>query len=218
MIIAINKPIGLTSYDVVKKIKKITNQKKVGHGGTLDPFADGVLIIGIGRESTKKLNTFLNSNKEYIATLLLGIETDTLDKDGKIIKMLDVPQFNKKDIKNIFVNFTGSIDQLTPLYSARKVSGMKLYEYARNNIQVERPINKINIYDLSLISIKNKLLRFKVSCSKGTYIRQLGYDISEKLGSTGHLVELTRTKVGNYSIENCITFLELKEKWIASTI
>ena len=217
MIVSINKPIGWTSYEVIKKIKKITNQKKVGHGGTLDPFANGVLIVGIGRQSTKKLNTFLNSNKEYIATLLLGEETDTLDKDGKIIKTLDVPELNKKDVKNILLTFQGNSEQLTPLYSARKISGKKLYEYARNNIPVERPKKKINIFDLSLISIKKKLLRFKVNCSKGTYIRQLGYDISQKLGSTGHLVELTRTKVGNYSVENCITFLELKEQWIAST-
>ena len=109
MIISINKPIGFSSFDIVKIIRKITNQSKVGHGGTLDPFADGVLIIAIGRQSTKKISEFINSNKEYIATLKLGVETDTLDVNGKIIKSKKIPNFSKKDINNVFMQFLGNI-------------------------------------------------------------------------------------------------------------
>ena len=217
MIISINKPIGFSSFDIVKIVRKITNQSKVGHGGTLDPFADGVLIIAIGRQSTKKINEFINSNKEYIATLKLGLETNTLDVNGKIIKSKKIPNISKKDINNVFMKFLGNIDQKTPMYSARKISGIRLYKYARKNMIIKTPINKVKIFELNLISYKDELLKFKVKCSKGTYIRQLAYDISKKLGTTGHLINLTRTKVGNFSLENSKKISDFKKQWIAIT-
>ncbi|MAI88706.1 MAG: tRNA pseudouridine(55) synthase TruB [Candidatus Marinimicrobia bacterium] len=216
MILSINKPSGLTSFDVVKKIRKITNEKKVGHGGTLDPFAEGVLIIAIGRQSTKKLNEFLFSNKEYNATLKLGVETDTLDLDGTVIKSKKIPKISKNDINNVLDEFIGNINQNTPIYSARKISGVRLYKYARKNIPIKTPINKIRIFELDLISFKNKLISFKVKCSKGTYIRQLAYDIAKKLGTTGHLVSLTRTKVGEFTLENSNKLIDFEKKWVAT--
>lgn len=216
MILSINKPSGLTSFDVVKKIRKITNEKKVGHGGTLDPFAEGVLIIAIGRQSTKKLNEFLFSNKEYNATLKLGVETDTLDLDGTVIKSKKIPKISKNDINNVLDEFIGNINQNTPIYSARKISGVRLYKYARKNIPIKIPINKIRIFELDLISFKNKLISFKVKCSKGTYIRQLAYDIAKKLGTTGHLVSLTRTKVGEFTLENSNKLIDFEKKWVAT--
>lgn len=215
MILSINKPTGLTSFEVVKKIRKITGEKKVGHGGTLDPFAEGVLIIAIGRESTKKLNEFLFSNKEYNATLKLGEETDTLDLDGTVIKSKKVPKITINDINNVLNGFVGDINQTTPIYSARKISGIRLYKYARKNISIKTPINKITIFELSLISFKNGLISFKVKCSKGTYIRQLAYDISIKLGTVGHLVSLTRTKVGEFTLENSKKLIDFEKKWIS---
>tara|TARA_X000001036_G_C20636074_1_gene789148 strand:- start:794 stop:1450 length:657 start_codon:yes stop_codon:yes gene_type:complete len=216
LILSINKPSGLTSFDVVKKIRKITNEKKVGHGGTLDPFAEGVLIIAIGRQSTKKLNEFLFSNKEYNATLKLGVETDTLDLDGTVIKSKKIPKISKNDINNVLDEFIGNINQNTPIYSARKISGVRLYKYARKNIPIKTPINKIRIFELDLISFKNKLISFKVKCSKGTYIRQLAYDIAKKLGTTGHLVSLTRTKVGEFTLENSNKLIDFEKKWVAT--
>ena len=212
MILSINKPSGLTSFDVVKKIRKITNEKKVGHGGTLDPFAEGVLIIAIGRQSTKKLNEFLFSNKEYNATLKLGVETDTLDLDGTVIKSKKIPKISKNDINNVLDEFIGNINQNTPIYSARKISGVRLYKYARKNIPIKTPINKIRIFELDLISFKNKLISFKVKCSKGTYIRQLGLDIAKSIGTVGHLKSLVRTKVGLYDFENSLS-LEDIDNW-----
>ena len=216
MIISINKPIGFTSFDIVKIIRKITNESKVGHGGTLDPFADGVLIIAIGRNSTKKINQFINSNKEYIATLKLGSETDTLDLNGKIIKSKKIPKISKEYINDILLEFLGNIDQKTPMYSARKISGIRLYKYARKNMVIPTPLNKITIFKLNLISFENnKLIKFNVKCSKGTYIRQLAYDISKKLGTTGHLINLTRTKVGNFCLEDSIKISDFKKQWNA---
>ena len=158
MILNINKPVGWTSFDVVKKIRSITKEKKVGHGGTLDPFAEGVLIIGTGKD-TKTLSEFIDEQKQYKACLKLGVLTDTHDIEGKTIKKMEVPCLSIGAIKNVLNSFIGYNYQIPPMYSAKRVNGKRLYELARKNITIERKPNKVRIYSISLIS-------FLVNCKK----------------------------------------------------
>ena len=173
MIVAVNKPLGWTSFDVVDKIRSLTGEKKIGHAGTLDPFASGVLVVGIGRESTKRLSEFTNAYKVYEATLRLGIATDTLDVEGKITEQKSVPQLNESKVLAVFSLFMGTIEQVPPMYSAKKVNGQKLYELARKNITIEREAVTVEIKELVLLSLFDHSIKFRVNCSKGTYVRQL---------------------------------------------
>ena len=215
MIVPINKPIGWTSFDVVKQVRKITGEKKVGHGGTLDPFAQGVLVVAIGRNSTRQLNYFSNSNKTYEAKLKLGSETDTLDLTGKIIHEMDIPPLKKDKIKSIFSEFTGYQEQIPPMFSAKKIRGVRLYKLARQKKLVQREPIQIFIKLLDLIDCNSNSINFLVSCSKGTYVRQLGSDIAKKIGTVGHLTELNRIQAGPYSIEDCISFSTIEKKWMS---
>ena len=215
MIINLNKPIGWTSFDVCRKVKRITKEKKVGHGGTLDPFATGVLIIGTGKD-TKKLKNVSDEKKSYDAILFLGEITDTLDVDGKVVQRMEVPTLSKKKIRNVLEYFVGDYNQTPPMYSAKKVGGKKLYEYARKNIYVKRDPVKLKIFSISLNSYDEKSISFSVECSKGTYIRVLGKDISEKLGTTGYLNSLTRTKVGKYTIDKSQSIENFEKSWKSS--
>ena len=212
MILNLNKPIGWTSFDVCKKVKGITKEKKVGHGGTLDPFAEGVLIIGTGVD-TKKLNTISNENKSYNASLQLGSYTDTLDIDGKVIFKKKVPRLSEDFINNVLKSFIGNYSQTPPMYSAKKINGKKLYEYARKNITIDRPSVMLKIYSISLNSYNNNNISFSVDCSKGTYIRVLGKEIAEKLGTLGHLNGLVRTKVGNFCVSESKSIEQFIESW-----
>tara|TARA_B100000029_G_scaffold206589_1_gene204329 strand:+ start:6007 stop:6663 length:657 start_codon:yes stop_codon:yes gene_type:complete len=218
VIVPINKPIGVTSFDVVKKVRKITRIKKVGHGGTLDPFAEGVLIIGIGRKSTRRLDYYNNSNKQYIAELQLGSSTDTLDLTGEIIEKKEIPQLQKSMIENIFSQFIGLQNQLPPMYSAKKINGIRLYKLARMKKTVKRKPNQITITSLELIDYNSNKINFSVSCSKGTYIRQLGLDIANKLGTVGHLTKLNRIKAGPYTLDDCISISAIEKTWMSSQI
>lgn len=200
MIININKPAGWTSFDVVKKVRGIINEKKVGHAGTLDPFATGVLILGTGPD-TKKLSDISLSNKTYIADLTLGIETDTYDCDGSTVLREPVPELSKKVIENILSLFEGVTKQTPPMYSAKKVNGVRLYKLARQNKIIKRDPVEINISDIQLIKLKSSTITFEVTCSKGTYVRVLGYDIAKKLGTVGFLSALKRISVGPYNIK-----------------
>ena len=211
MILNLNKPIGWTSFDVCKKIRGITKEKKVGHGGTLDPFAEGVLIIGTGND-TKKLYSISGEKKTYDASIRLGSLTDTLDIDGKITCKKKVPKLSEDMIINILNSFVGDYCQTPPMYSAKKVKGKRLYEYARKNITIDRSPVIVNIYSISLNNFNNKSISFSVDCSKGTYIRVLGKEIAEKLGTLGHLDALVRTKVGKF----CIRDSQSIETFIAS--
>ena len=212
MILNLNKPIGWTSFDVCKKIRSITKEKKVGHGGTLDPFAQGVLIVGTGKD-TKELNAISNQNKTYEASILLGSLTDTLDIDGKITQKKNVPKFSEDLITNVLNSFIGEYLQTPPMYSAKKIKGKKLYEYARKNITIERAPIMVKIYSMSLKSFNNKNISFSVECSKGTYIRVLGKEIAEKLGTIGHLDGLVRTKVGKFSIKDSQSIETFMMSW-----
>jgi len=217
VIINIDKPIDWSSFDVVKKIRNITNHKKVGHGGTLDPFASGVLIIGTEID-TKALNRISNSDKTYEAELALGRTTDTLDTEGSIVDEMKIPKIKSNILVSVLNSFLGSQKQQPPMYSAKKHKGTRLYKLARKNIEVDRKDVDININSIDLIDFSSNSIKFRVDCSKGTYVRVLGKDIAEKLGTVGYLTSLQRTKVGNYLINDSISVESFQEKWISTEI
>jgi tRNA pseudouridine55 synthase len=210
VIINIDKPIGWTSFDVVKKVKNITNHKKVGHGGTLDPFASGVLVLGTEKD-TKKLSSITNSDKSYIAELHLGKLTNTLDTEGDIIEEGIVPDLNEKKIVKVLDSFLGDQKQRPPMFSAKKHKGVRLYKLARKKIEVHRNELDIIINDISLVSLLSNKIIFNVDCSKGTYIRVLGSDIARSLGTIGYLTNLKRTRVGDFSIEDSVSIDKFSE-------
>ncbi len=212
MIINIDKPIGWSSFDVVKKIKHITKHKKVGHGGTLDPFASGVLIIGT-ESDTKKLTKITNSDKTYEAQLELGKTTNTLDTEGEIVNAKETPELDSDIIKSVLNEFLGKQKQKPPMYSAKKHKGVRLYKLARKNIEVERKDVDISIHDIELVDFNKNVMRFVVECSKGTYVRVLGKDIAKKLDTVGYLSALKRTKVGDFLISDSISIDGFQEKW-----
>ena len=212
MIINIDKPIGWSSFDVVKKVKNITNHKKVGHAGTLDPFASGVLIIGTDSD-TKKLTGITNSDKVYEAQLELGKTTNTLDTEGEIIHMKAIPEFDSGKIKSVLNTFLGKQKQKPPMYSAKKHKGVRLYKLARKNIEVEREDIEISIHNIELVDFTKNVIRFIVECSKGTYVRVLGKDIAKKLDTVGYLSALKRTKVGDYLISDSLSIDGFQDKW-----
>ena len=211
-IIIMNKPKGCTSHDIVYKIKKITKEK-VGHTGTLDPMAQGVLPILIGK-ATQCSKYLINHNKTYNVELKLGIKTDTADIEGKIIKQEDVKEefLEEDNIKKALESMKGKQEQIPPKYSAIKVNGKKLYEYARKGQEVEIEPRKIEIYSIELLKInkEDKTIEFNVSCSKGTYIRSLCEDVAKKIGTIGYMSKLIRLEVGEFSIENSITVEEIE--------
>ena len=215
MIINIDKPIDWSSFDVVKKIRNITNHKKVGHGGTLDPFASGVLIIGTEID-TKTLTSISNSDKTYEAELELGITTNTLDTEGSIVDEMQIPEIKSNILVSVLNSFLGSQRQQPPMYSAKKHKGTRLYKLARKNIEVDRKDVDININSIDLIDFCSNSIKFRVDCSKGTYVRVLGKDIAEKLGTVGYLTSLKRTKVGNYLVNDSISVESFQEKWIST--
>lgn len=212
-ILIINKPEGFTSQDTVSKVKKILNEKKAGHTGTLDPMATGVLPILIGNY-TKLSKYLIEHDKTYIASIKLGEKTDTGDLEGKVIKTLDVKKekLNNENISKVLNSFVGEQIQKPPIYSAVKINGKKLYEYAREGKKVEIPERKIKIYSIRLINFNiNELeITIEVSCSKGTYIRVLCENIAEKLETVGVMSKLVRTRVNNFKLENAITLEELE--------
>ena len=199
-IIIINKPTGYTSRDIVNIISKKLKTKKVGHTGTLDPLASGVLVITIGRYT--KLGEMLTSlDKEYISEIKLGIKTDTLDITGNILEKKDF-NLQKEDIEKVFKKFIGKYKMEVPIYSAIKINGKKLYEYARNNEAVELPIKTVEIKELELIDYQEGIIKFRTKVEKGTYIRSLIRDICKELNTIGTMNSLIRTKQGNFFIEN----------------
>ena len=212
MIINIYKPIRWTSFDVVKKIRGITKEKKVGHGGTLDPFAEGVLIIGTGKD-TKKLSAISSDYKSYMATLKLGEETNTLDVEGEIVAKSNIPKLTNEFINNVLNDFLGKQKQIPPMFSAKKIGGKKLYELARKNIEIDRKPKDIEIKKINLINFIDNNITFQVTSSKGTYIRVLGSDIAKALDTVGHLTKLVRQSVGEYFVEEAIKIEEFEIKW-----
>ena len=213
-IIVINKEKGCTSHDIVYKVKKMFNTK-VGHTGTLDPNATGVLPILLGK-GTKISKYLIEHDKEYEVVLQLGVKTTTADEEGEIIEEKEVlkESLEQLEIERILKSFIGKIKQMPPKYSAIKVNGRKLYEYARKGQKVEIKPREVEIYNIEITNIQKekKQIEFKVSCSKGTYIRTLCEDIAEKMRTVGYMKELKRTKVGDFNIEQAITLGQLQEK------
>lgn len=211
MIYNLYKPKTCTSFSVVKQVKKITSEK-VGHSGTLDPFADGVLVLGIGK-STKKLSEIIEYDKKYTGIIKMGQKTDTKDLTGSIIKEIDIPNMDNVDLNELANSFIGKHMQKPPMYSAKKIDGVRLYKLARKNISVERKPKEIEVKYLSCSLDGDGKLRIEVECSSGTYIRVLAEEICEKIGTLGHLIELTRTKVGPFNIDESLTVERFEEKW-----
>ena len=212
-IIIINKSKGCTSHDVVYKVKKLLKEK-VGHTGTLDPNATGVLPLLVGK-GTGLSQYLINHNKKYVATIKLGEKTDTADVEGKIIEecVVDDSIFDSEKINKVLKKMIGKQKQRPPMYSAVKVNGKKLYEYARSGKVVDIPEREIEIYDLQLVNFDsiNKLIMFEVFCSKGTYIRTVCEQFAENLGTAGYMKELNRTMVGEFKIEDSVTIEELED-------
>lgn len=215
-VLIIDKPMGVTSFDVIRDIRKEYGTKKVGHTGTLDPMATGVLPILIG-DATKLSDYLMDHDKEYIAVLKLGEKRDTGDSEGNIIETSKIPNLTTQEIENTLKAFIGKISQIPPMYSAIKVNGKKLYELAREGKEIERKPRSVEIYSIELLEVeKNKeniidKIKFKVNCSKGTYIRTLCEDIAEKLGTVGYMKELRRTRVGKFTLEDINKCVSLEE-------
>ena len=205
------KPKGMTSFDVVAVLRRITKIKQIGHTGTLDPFAVGVLPICIGKST--RLIEYLNDDKEYLATVQFGQDTDTYDLEGEVTKFYD-KKITKDELINILKSFEGEIEQFPPIYSAIKVNGKKLYEYARSGQEVEIKPRKVFISKIELKDFDEKLQQAKilVACSKGTYIRSIAYDLGQKMNCGGHLVELVRTKAGLFYQEKSTKLEDIKTK------
>ncbi len=202
-ILIVDKPQGMTSHDVVDFLRKRFGIKKVGHAGTLDPMATGVLVMLIG-SYTKASNRFLSEDKEYEGSLKLGATSDTGDAWGKVSDHAGEIDLKDEDIKKAFEGFSGEIEQETPMYSAVKYKGKKLYELARKGIKIETKGRKIFIKKLEVLGIALPEVRFRLACSKGTYVRQLAVDIGKKLGCGAYLSGLRRTRSGKFGIENSI--------------
>lgn len=210
-IIILNKHKGCTSHDVVAKTKRLLKEK-VGHTGTLDPNATGVLPLLVG-QGTKLSAYLIEHDKEYIATLKLGEKRDTADSEGAIIeeRQIDYSVLQKENVEKILQSFIGKQEQIPPMYSAIKINGKKLYEYARKNEKIELEPRHIEIYKMDLINIIKDTIIFKVQCSKGTYIRSLCEDIAKRLNTVGYMQDLERSRVGKFDIKDSITIEELEQ-------
>lgn len=207
-LILVDKKEGWTSYDVVRLVKKLYNTNKVGHCGTLDPFASGLLIIGVN-QATKVMSFLENDDKEYIATIQLGSKTDTYDLTGKVVSTSKIIPFTKSQVENVLKSFKGRITQTPPIYSSIHVDGKHLYEYARNHEEVKIPEREVTIYDLKLLDFNDTSFQIYVKCSKGTYIRTLGVDIAFALKNEGHLTYLRRISIGKISVKDANSYSDL---------
>lgn len=213
-ILLIDKPKNITSHDVVAQIRKITGIQRIGHAGTLDPLATGLLIILVGRNYTKLQSKFLRTDKEYIATIRLGIETNTYDVTGEVINYYYGELPNLEIIKKALENFKGEIWQVPPAFSAKKIKGHRAYKLARTGRNVALKPAKINISRIQVVSYIKPRLKLKLIVSSGTYIRSLANDIGKKLGYLACLENLKRTRIGNYSLENSTKLNRInKENW-----
>lgn len=216
-VVLLHKPKGMTSHDCVFKLRKILREKRIGHTGTLDPDVTGVLPICVGRAT--KIAQFLTSEtKTYEGEVTLGFSTTTEDASGEVVEKQDVNRvITRKEVEEVLAELTGTIEQMPPMFSAVKVNGKKLYEYARAGQEVERPVRTITIHEFVLLDERevfegeNILFRFRVTCSKGTYVRTLAVMIGEKLGFPSHMSHLVRTASGEFLLEDCISFEEIEE-------
>ncbi len=207
-IILVNKESGISSHDLVLKTRRALNEKKIGHTGTLDPLANGLMILTCGK-ATKVLPFLSHHSKEYICTMKLGFMTDTLDITGEVIAEKEIVEVNEQTVKEVLQSFLGASKQIPPMYSAKKVNGRHLYSLARENIEVERKPIDIVIYEIELLKFSNDTLVFRTVCSTGTYIRSLVKDVAEKLNNYATMTALTRTKIDKFSLNQAYTLADL---------
>ncbi len=209
-VLIVDKAPGMSSANVVARAKKILNARKVGHAGTLDPFAEGLMILCFGK-ATKLASFFLHGEKTYEARIRLGIETDTQDSTGRITAVGEVGAISPMIVSNAFEKFKGTIRQLPPVYSALKHKGVPLYKLARKGKPVQKPAREVRIYDLDILDVRLPHIEFRVTCSGGAYVRTLAADIGKELGSGGHLDRLKRIWSGGFSIEEAVSFDEIEK-------
>jgi len=209
-VVVLNKPKGFTSQDTVTKVKKILKSKKAGHAGTLDPMATGVLLVCLN-EATKIAPFLMELEKEYLFKARFGIATDTYDADGKITKIVENFELKRDEIEEAIKKYIGEIMQLPPMYSAVKVGGTPLYKLARKGIEIERKPKKVVIHSIKIEEFAPPFVTFRVLCSKGTYVRSLCHCLGEELGVGAHIVELVRTKVGKFTVEDAVELESLKD-------
>jgi len=209
-IMLVNKPIDMTSSEVVRRVKQWLRPYKIGHGGTLDPFAEGLLVLLINR-GTKIADQFLDDDKIYEFTVLFGYETDTLDRTGKIVQYYDGHPIERTVIENVLPRFRGTFLQKIPAYAAARIGGERLYKLARKGITVENAFKEVTVHELELLEYEWPRAVFKTRCSKGTYIRQLGADIARAVGCYGTLEHLVRTQTGRFLLKDAWTLEEIKE-------
>lgn len=210
----IDKPAGITSHDVVDRLRRITGVRRIGHAGTLDPFATGLLIVGVGRSATKLLSTMMAKEKIYEGTAVLGATSDTQDGTGEIISLPSPTWPSETALCETLARFTGPLEQTPPMYSAKKIGGKKLYELAREGIEVARKPAHITIHELNLVSYTPPRFSFKVRCSTGTYVRTLANDIGAVLGIGAYLEVLRRTRIGDFDVARAMLLDKLTpENW-----
>ncbi len=212
-ILIIDKPAGVTSHDIVDIVRKKIGTKQVGHSGTLDPVATGVLVLLVGK-ATKLFAKFVHFDKEYEATLRLGIVTSTGDSEGKILSEKDLSHLTQDDVRDVFLEFVGPRQQVPPMVSAIKHKGRRLYELARRGIEVERVARPINIYELNITRMELPEIDFLVRCSKGTYIRRLGEEIGERLNVGGYISRIRRVSLGPFNIRDAVSLEDIHESHI----
>lgn len=208
-LLLLNKPAGITSFQLVAQLRKLTNVQKIGHAGTLDPFATGLMILLVGRAYTRLSDQFLKADKIYFAKVCLGQTTDTYDKEGKILKTSAL-QPSKEEVEKALESFQGEVDQCPPMYSAKKVQGKKLYELARKGIEIPRALKKVKLNTL-LLSYSYPYIELKVSCSSGTYIRSIAHDLGEMLKCGAFLEDLTRTSIGSFNLSEAQNLKEITD-------
>lgn len=212
-IVVIDKPDGMTSHDVVAKVRKRFNMRRVGHAGTLDPLATGVLVLLLGK-ATKLFNQFVDFDKAYRATLILGTQTTSADTQGQVIRQAPYDQLTRPQVEEAFRRFVGDIEQVPPMVSAVKHKGRKLYQLARKGIHVKREPRLIHVKYLTIESYNPPEVQFYLECSKGTYVRQLAEDIGNVLGCGACISQIRRTKVGQFDIKDAVNLEELNESHI----
>ena len=209
-VLVIDKPTGMTSHDVIDRLRKILHTRKIGHAGTLDPSAGGVLVACVNK-ATKVAGFLTEYDKEYIGVIQLGITTDTYDGEGKITRIEEDLKISPDEIKRTVLSFKGKIEQTPPLYSAIKYQGKKLYQYARSNQEVERKKREVEIKELEILEINIPYVKLRISCSKGTYVRSLAHDVGEKLGCGAYLYSLRRTRVGPFKLEDALSLEKIAD-------
>lgn len=217
-ILLINKPPGPTSHDIVDLVRKLTGEKRVGHAGTLDPFAEGLLIVLVGRQATRRQSEFLTLPKVYKATIRLGATTDTYDRTGTITNLYYGLWPSEKKIKAVVESFRGSFLQTPPAYSAVKIKGRKAYQLARQGKEVKLKSRQVTIYEIEMLNYKPPLITILIKVSAGTYIRSLAADIGEKLGTGAFLEKLVRTRIGDFKLKDALLVRRLDLKTLKKSL